>query len=385
MSKLIAKAARAYYNHSIQKSGMVRYDGGELIPMRWYKLYLDGCIAATDLPCPMYVKNGRSENLAVFFVGGGLVFDENTVDGFITGDSLFTGTPMLATGEPDPVNEQQIFVARKDNGLFSLAPENCFADWNIAVLNYGTGDFHVGTREVSYRDKRGHTVTRHLQGFRNDGICLDKVKELFPTANKLLICGESAGAFATPAMAPEVIDRYPDCQDITVFADSALLLRKDWKTVVSEFWGAPERIAQAVCSEDLTTDWFGALHRDYGGRIRCAYLCGARDQALIMFQNYMDNGILKEDHSVGVRFTQELRHQTERLKAIRPDFAIYIHDFPCRNRKGFHEHCALTLPTFRAGRVDGVSPMQWLHNCVNGKPEDVGLHLLAGPSSPADR
>lgn len=376
MSKLIAKAVRAYFYNSIKKSGMIRYDGGELMPMRWYKVYLDGCIAATDLSCPMYIKRGTSKNLVVFFVGGGLVFNEETADGFITGDSLLTGTPMLATGEPDPVNEQLIFVARKDNGLFSLGADNCFADWNIAVLNYGTGDFHVGTREITCQDRKGNTVTRHLQGFRNDTICLNKVKELFSEAEKLLICGESAGAFATPAMAPEVIDRYPDCQDITVFSDSALLLRKDWHHIVSEFWGAPERIANAVHSEDLTADWFEALHKTYGSRIKCAYLCGAKDQALVMFQNYMDKGTLKEDRPGSVKLTQNLRQQTKRLKAIRPDFGIYIHNFPYQKKADYNEHCVLTLPTFKAGKVDGICPMQWLYNCVNGKIEDVGLHLL---------
>lgn len=376
MSKIIAKLARAYFYNSIKKSGVVRYEGGELEPMRWYKMYLDGCIAATDLTCPMYVKKGKSKNLAVFFYGGGLVYSQETACGFITGDSLLTGIPMLATGEPDPVNEQQTFVGRTDNGLFSLGEDNRFADWNIAAINYGTGDLHVGTTEVSYRDRKGNIVIRHLQGFRNDTICLNKIKELFPEAEKLLICGESAGAFATPAMAPEVIERYPDCRDITVFSDSALLLKDDWNQVATQFWKAPERIAKAVYSSDITADWFEALQKTYGERIKCLYLCGAKDLALVTFQNYMDKGMFKENFEGSSKFHEDLKQQIKRLKSIRPDFGIYIHNFPTKNKADCHEHCTLTLPTFKAGRVDRISPMDWLYDCVNGNIRDVGLHLL---------
>lgn len=376
MSKIVAALARAYFYHAIKRSGMIRYESGPLEPMRWYKIYLDGCKAATDLACPMYVKRGESKNLAVFFYGGGLVYSQQTLSGFITGDSLLTGTAMLATGEPDPVNEQQTFVARADNGIFSLGADNRFADWSIAAINYGTGDFHVGTAEVSYQDKRGRTVTRHLQGFCNASICLDKIQALFPEAEKLLICGESAGAFAVPAIAPEVIDRYPDCQDITVFSDSALLLRDDWSHVAANFWKAPERIVKAVHSENIIADWFEALQRAYGHRIRCLYLCGAKDLALVSYQNYMDKGLFKEDYAGSAKLTRDLRAHVQRLKDIRPDFGIYIHNFPTKNKVDCHEHCTLTLPTFKAGRVDEISPMDWLYNCINGDIRDIGLHLL---------
>lgn len=376
MSKLVAKLVRVYFYNAIKRSGVNVYKSGDLEPMLWYKIYMDDCIAATDLTCPMYVKKGRSKNLVVFFYGGGLVYSEETANGFITGDSLFSGTPMLATGEPDPVNEQQTFVSRNDNGLFSLAKDNRFADWNIAAINYGTGDFHVGANEVVYKDKKGNVVSRHLQGFRNASICLDKIKKLFPEAEKLLICGESAGAFGTPAMAPEVIDRYPGCEDITVCSDSALLLRDDWSRVVTDFWKAPKRIAKAVHSSNITADWFEALNAAYGERIKCLFFCGAKDLALVTFQNYMDKGLFKEDYAGSTKFLCDLKHHVERLKIIRPDFGIYIHNFPIKNKAGCHEHCTLTLPTFKAGCVDGISPMEWLYAAVNGEIRDVGMHLL---------
>ena len=91
----------------------------------------------------MYFRAGTGSGLIVYFFGGGLVWDEESARGFITAENLFSSAPQLANGEVDPINEYLNFAARKDNGLFSSAPDNPFADWSVAAINYGTGDFHV--------------------------------------------------------------------------------------------------------------------------------------------------------------------------------------------------------------------------------------------------
>jgi hypothetical protein len=50
-------------------------------------------------------------------------------------------------------------------------------------------------------------------------------KKLFPSPEEILIAGNSAGAFAIPALSGEIVDDYyPDAKDITLFSDSGQLL-----------------------------------------------------------------------------------------------------------------------------------------------------------------
>jgi hypothetical protein len=376
MSNLTAKLVRAYFRHGVKKGPMALYAGGEPVAGQWYKLYLDGCVCATGLPSPMYFRAGTGSGLIVYFFGGGLVWDGESARGFITAENLFSSAPQLANGEVDPINEYLNFAARKDNGLFSSAPDNPFADWSVAAINYGTGDFHVGRAEVGFTDRKDARQTRMLRGYDNFRLCMAEIKRLFPDTERLLIAGESAGGFGAAALAGDVIDCYPDCRNITVCSDGSLLLREDWPRVVGEFWNAPGHIAAPVQTADVTADWYRALHERYGGRIKCLFSCGAKDSELIKFQSAMAGGKKEETAKGSENFQIAMMDHIKMLKAIRPDFGVYLHDFPVKSRYGCSQHCTLLAPTFHTGIVEGMSPRQWLWNAVNGSTSDAGLHLL---------
>ena len=65
-------------------------------------------------------------------------------------------------------------------------------------------------------------------------------KNLFKNPKKLLIAGNSAGAFAVPALTDEILRTwYPDVSDVTLLSDSALLLYNKWEYTAREVWKAP--------------------------------------------------------------------------------------------------------------------------------------------------
>lgn len=376
MSGFRAKLVRGYLRHSVKKGPVALYTGGEPAVGQWYKIYIDGCRCATGYPSPMYFRAGGSGGLIIYFFGGGMVWDDESAKGFITAENLFSSAPQLANGEVDPVNEYLNISGRRDNGLFNSEPGNPFADWSIAAINYGTGDFHVGQGTVSFLDGKGNEQIRRLRGYDNFRLCMGSIKSLFPEAEKLLITGESAGGFGAAALAGDVISCYPACRNITVCSDGALIFRKDWPHVVRECWKAPEHIAAPVCSPDITADWYRALHERCGGRIKCLFSCGVRDSELIKFHSAMEGG-KKEESDEGAEMLQKaMRGHVDALKEIRSDFGIYLHEFPVKSKFGCSQHCTLLAPTFRAGETEGISPCEWLWKAVNDDISDVGLHLL---------
>jgi hypothetical protein len=74
--------------------------------------------------------------------------------------------------------------------------------WDMVYMPYCTGDTHVGNNVVTYTDPTGVNppiVFRHV-GFNNTVAALNKLHQLFPTINKLLVTGFSAGGVASSAV-----------------------------------------------------------------------------------------------------------------------------------------------------------------------------------------
>lgn len=348
--------------------------GGEPQPMVWYKQQLEGCVCGGGYPYWIYVKKGRSNKLLVFMIGGGLSFNEETARGSGTLKRILQGKAGFYTDEVQPGNERWFFHNPDNRGIFTLEENNRFADWNIVMVNYGTGDFHIGQNDFPYTDEDDRPQVLLHHGYGNFKACLARILGWFPKPEKLLIAGESAGAFAVPAVAGDIIAAYPECADITICSDSALLLSDRWPQIVREVWNAPKHIAQGVQTDNILVDLYRQLAGRVGDRARYLFLCGVGDTALTTFQNYFDTGKLAYAPEGAERMGKALTRQVEQLQAIGVPFGFYIHDF--KQPDGLAQHMTLAVSTFIEGCVEGVSPMQWLDDAVNGNLYSVGLELL---------
>ena len=200
---------------------------------------------------------------------------------------------------------------------------------------------------------------------------------MFPAPQQLLITGESAGAFAAAALAQDVLEAYQDCPDVTVLSDSASLCSPRWKQVVNEIWQAPVRIAAGVQGDNILVDLYRQLVRREGNRLRYLFCCGYEDGCLAMFQNYVDTGVLELTPAACARFRENLARQIQALKQLGVPFSVYIHEF--RQPDGLVQHTTLASPTFLNGQSEGISPMDWLWQTLQGRNQDVGLALLQNP------
>jgi hypothetical protein len=354
---------------------------GEPEAGRWYKIPVEKGVAADGSPFFTYIRRGGSDNTLVVLMGGGISLNEQMAAYPASVKAFLLGSPKLPgfyTENLGPLYEFGVLLVSPKPGIFfAEEPANPFRDWNIIILNYASGDFHTGQNDVNYRDRRGKERVIHHRGYQN---CLESMKAALPhvpAAEKLLIAGASAGAFAVPALASDIMDLYPGCDDVTVYADSGLINYPGAADTVRRIWKSPPRLAGAIQSGDMTADWFRMLMDEKGDRIRYLYSCGTQDCVLAAYQNYIDTGVFKAGPESLTAFHRALKEHIARLKGINPRFGVLIHDFPSPNfrQKGV-EHCIVGGPRVYAKTPAGVSAMEWLWDGVNGKVYDVGMDLL---------
>lgn len=349
-------------------------NGEEMEPMVWYRRKMDGCLNAGGSDDWMYLKKGTTTNLIVFLIGGGFAFNAATAFGPATiRDFFFPPTePHFYTDEAHPNNEYYFFEVLGNKGIFSLDETNRFADWNIAMINYGTADIHIGDTDHQYNDENGNSVMLHHHGYRNFRAAMEVISRLFPSPQRLLITGGSAGGFGVSALAADIAERYPDCRNITICADSACLRNPQWPQIVKDLWKAPKHIAEAAVSDNVVVDMFRMTQKRLGNRAKYLFLIGYPDGVLAAYQRYVDDGIFLPSPEASAEYAVVLREQIRVMKKMQVPFNIYLHQF---EQNGMVQHCTLDAPTFTQG---DLSPMEWLWDAVCGNCSDYGLELMNG-------
>ena len=352
-------------------------DFSQLQAGNWLKLYIPEAVCAFSGDYAIHVKKGDPKRLIFHLCGGGASWCEDSAKWPSVPETAEKyGHVGLYTVCGDPQPEVFSIVTGEQNGLHSTTAENPFADWSEILVTYATGDFHAGAGELTFTGADGEEHTLHHRGYTNLLAVLKVAKDLFPSLDQLMIYGESAGAFGVAAVAGDIMDRWPDCGDVTILSDSAMLPYDGWGDTARRIWQCPEHIASAVHSDNITLDWFKALYRKYGDKPRYLFSCGNFDHILMMFWHYAADGQFIMDEEYAAAFRRHLTAMCRELKALSPRFGLYIHDFMKETLSPGVLHCCFGCGLFTEGRTDGVSPAEWLKDALDGRIYDVGLGLL---------
>ncbi len=343
---------------------------------QWLKIYIPEATCAFGDPYCIHVKKGDPRKLVFYFCGGGASWDKESAKWPGSPETAALNHVGLYTICADPVPAMYSIETDENSGIHSTGEENPFADWSEVMIPYATGDFHTGTGDLHFTAADGSERVLHHHGYLNLQKVLKLTKELFPALDRLLICGESAGAFAVAALSGDVMDAYPNCEDVTILCDSAIVSYDGWKTTAHEIWQCPKHIADPVKSDNVVTDWFTALYEKYGDKPRYLFTCGCRDHVLMLFWHYMvdEQFILEEAYAVA--FQKALGKMTDAFKALTPNFSLYIHDFMKEQCAPGVLHCIIGTPFYTQGMIDGVTPVKWLTDAMDGRGYDVGMGLL---------
>ena len=352
---------------------------GEPVPemelRQWYRVPVEGGKTADGSEYHIYVRKGTTNHLCVFLSGGGIAWNPYTAARPVTGGRVLAWHPNYYWSNLRPFTQFfNIGVGITDNS----ARRNPFRDWNFAVITYATGDMHLGRNIYRYKDEEGQEQSLYFHGYENFMMSMRIARTLFTEADKLLIAGESAGAFAVPALAEQIHQEfYPSCHDVTLFSDSALLLNKDWKKTASEVWNVREETVRDIRGRNLTLDWYRALYRRRGDQYRYLYACSVQDYLLSAFYNDVHNKTYDTDERMQRIFTRQLRDMVRALQKVTPSFGFFLYDWrrPVLYRGGTI-HTMVRQPEFYLHRRGLPSMAKWLAAAVEGDIQSVGLELL---------
>ena len=108
---------------------------------------------------------------------------------------------------------------------------------------------------------------------------MKKVQEYvdFDKVDTLLVTGFSAGGFATSLLSDDVINYFPNANNITVAVDSSLLLYDDWHKSATELWKSPQEISDRLTENNIVLDSLVALHNKRGNTVKILFDCSVRD------------------------------------------------------------------------------------------------------------
>ena len=258
--ELLSKAGGAVENiigrHIETTAEAPLFDGAPVAKV-WYRLPLSGAMSGDGSEYHIYIKKGFTSRLCLFFSGGGVAWNAFTAARPVTGSAVAAGAPNYYWNNLRPFTQFMninIGITETDTA------RNPFVDWNFVVITYATGDFHVGRGDFLYTSEDGRQEILHFHGYENFRESMKAAVSLFPNPSKLLIAGDSAGAFAVPALSGIIADEfYPDCRDITLFSDSAQLLYKDWRQTARDIWKADKRFFEPLHTDNIFLDWYEAL------------------------------------------------------------------------------------------------------------------------------
>ena len=346
------------------------------LPMHWYRIPIPDGKSGDGSEYHVYVKIGQSDRLCIFLSGGGVAWNAYTAARPVTGGKVAAGLPNFYWNNLRPFTQ----IMNINTGITEIGnPRNPFDDWNFLVITYATGDFHIGNADFPFVSENGTEEILHFHGYHNFRAGMAKGRQMFPLCSRLLIAGDSAGAFAVPALAGEIAEEwYPGCPEITLLSDSGLLLYRKWKTTARDVWGAGERFVRPLHSANPTLDWYGSLHDRYGDRFRYLYASSVRDYLLSAYYNDVANRKYETNAAVQEQFFHQLRDMVHGLKKISPAFGIFLYDWKNLLRPhGGTVHTAVRHPWFYYHTRSGFSMAEWLGNAEEGRICDIGMELLS--------
>ena len=176
-------------------------DGGN--DYNWQMVTLPGTQCGNGSQYKFFVHDAGSANLLFFLEGGGACWDYDTCSG---------RAGVLGAANPNGIVNDYMdqftaqYVSPIVNGADPGLPLRSRTDlptknWNIVYLPYCTGDVHIGNRVATYTDTTGQEppLTWHHNGYNNTIAAANYAVSRFPSVQKLLVSGFSAGGTATSA------------------------------------------------------------------------------------------------------------------------------------------------------------------------------------------
>lgn len=346
----------------------------------WYRVTPEGCVGAFGDSIYGTLKRGSENNLIVCFCGGGVAWDEYMAA------RPFSENHRVEEGGYYSDTCAMIIDALSRAGIGSNCKENPFRNWNMIIIPYCTGDFHVGTGDFPVRDLDGKNRNVHFHGYTNYHAIVEKARKYLDcTPDKLIVTGFSAGAFAVSMLTDDVMNQFPEAKKTYSLLDSALLLHPDWKSIAENVWQTPKMISGCLETENIVLDSLLALKKKRKDKVQILYLSSVRDVALATYVGgegiHRNRPATKEMCDT---FQDELKKFKEMLQKADPEVGFYFFDMPAVQMEqegsassGATQHTILMSSSVYKIYVEGKTVLDWLQDAVSGEVSHIGVNLLS--------
>ncbi len=215
---------------------------------------IDAPICFTGNEFSMFTRDGSSNELLIFLQGGGFCSP-------VACAAVEAGLPLVPFGILSPNDAQ-----------------NPAATYNVGYVPYCDGSGMMGDNEV---DSDGDGVNdRFFRGAQNLSASLDVIYQTYPTPDKIVLAGNSAGGFAVHAALPLVRKLYPEVR-IEVINDSGVgVLDPEGMQSLISYWNAgaffPTSCSDCIGADGNLTDYHKyQLTQD--ANMRMAYISSKQD------------------------------------------------------------------------------------------------------------
>lgn len=342
---------------------------------KWYRLENGRMKSSRGREYHALFRKGKENKVMVYFAGGGVSVNEQTARND-TYNTKLVRPDLLAN------------ITMNMGGLATATDKNPFKDWSMILFPYATGDFHCGTGEFKYTNKKGKQKILYHNGYVNFTEAMKLVMEYagISEADTVLVTGYSAGGWGASLLADDVFSNYfPNAASKTVFVDSSLALNKEWKRAAADVWKAPKHICDRLVSDNITLDTLTALHRKHGERVSILFGSSTRDGCLAQVQRYFKDGIIDEetgkmpvDEVDGDIYQQTLKETISKFKKQAGAYLFIWDGFPWYDDpRNLTSHTIISVSqSFEKLNESNCSIAEWVMDAINRHPMDYGLKLL---------
>ena len=221
---------------------------------------MDAPICYTGNQFSMFTRDGSSNSLLIFLQGGGFCGPEDCA-------AVESGIPFIPFGILSPSD-----------------PTNPASGFDVAYVPYCDGSSMMGDNEV---DSDGDGINdRFFRGLQNLSASLDVTYERYPSPDRIVLAGNSAGGFAVHPALPLVRKLYPGVH-IDVINDSGVgILNPGSFQSLLEYWNAsaffPASCMDCIGADGNLTDYHKyQLEQDTA--INMAYITSKQDATFAEF------------------------------------------------------------------------------------------------------
>lgn len=313
-----------------------------------------------------FVRPGTSDNLLIYFQGGGACWNDQTC---LAGYSVAPEDQRLYDDQV-AVDEISVFT----EGIFDYDnAENPFADYSAVFVPYCSGDVFTGSKEVEFTGPNGpYTVS--FNGVNNARAVLHWTYENFAEPGRVFVTGSSAGAYGAIYHGADIMTNYDEAP-VTLLGDAGVgVTPRAWEGLAT--WGLYDNLPEYI------PDLANATPEQYS--IRLHYSTTARafpENMLAMYTTWADQvqigfyflqGGGETPEAAGGNWVGNSRSVMSGLQASLPNFAGYT--------AWGGSHTIVALPEFYTYQVGTSRVRDWVAALAAG--EDVPDILCSDCNNP---